>query len=379
MSRGDIDLKPINLGGMNSVFLDLLRLSCACVVLFYHAIILMRDQSIVIEADSWFAAGKLMWVVAHRGAHWAVIVFFVLSGYVIAHVTAKPGTFSGYISARFSRLYSVLIPALLVTALVELIVRVFTPDLLSEFIGGIASIPRYIITLFLGNELWFLNAGPKFNSPLWSLSFELWYYLIFGLWFYRRQLKGGVWLALIACAIAGPKILLLMPCWIAGVVAYEISRRFESIPFRSLGTSALIIALSFILQRYTGGWPGEAGDHTPWFFSAQFLTDWISAAIVALALVMLPSRSSVPKSGPAHRLVRNLGDLTYPIYAFHQPILVSLVAVLPLFFDVPVLNFSILIGVTILITIILGRLAEGTRGYWRQMFSAVIDRTRKYW
>ena len=46
-----------------------------------------------------------------------MIVFFVLSGYVIAHVLAtRERTLFEYFASRFSKLYSVVVPALILTA-----------------------------------------------------------------------------------------------------------------------------------------------------------------------------------------------------------------------------------------------------------------------
>lgn len=360
---------PLNLGGANSIFLDLLRLSCACIVLMHHAIGILQEHA-PSALGRQFAPGSFLWLVAHADSHWAVIVFFVLSGYVIAHVTSRTSSFPDYMTARLSRLYSILVPALVLTALVELLVRFHTPELLAEFVRG-ASLPRYGITLFLVNELWLFSAAPKINGPLWSLSFELWYYLIFGLWFFRNQIvyKGG--LALIACVVAGPKILLLMPCWFVGVLAYKASQRFDQLPFRGLPTAVALIAFSLFLLRYTRGWPGGVGE-APLFFAAQFLTDWISAGVVALALVMLPRESSLHVPVSVFRLARRLGDLTYPIYALHMPILVFLIVVAPVVFDVAAPTLPVLVTTTVLVTLLLGVMGERSREFWQRLFAAII-------
>lgn len=171
--------------------------------------------------------------------------------------------------------------------------------------------------------------------------------------------------------VAGPKILLLMPCWIAGVLAYKAWQRFGQLPFRGFPMAVALIALSFFLLRYTRGWPGGVGE-APLIFAAQFLTDWISAAVIALALVMLPRESSlrVPVSGL--RLARKLGDLTYPIYALHKPILVFLVVVAPVVFDMTAPSLPVLVTATVLATLVIGVMAEKTRGFWRRLFSAII-------
>src|SRR3954451_14311241 len=79
-----------------SVYLDLIRFAAAVVVVLSHS-----------------------WLILFPGLplHWpgpgAVIVFFVLSGFVIALVTdARDRTLTDYALSRLSRLWSVAIPVL---------------------------------------------------------------------------------------------------------------------------------------------------------------------------------------------------------------------------------------------------------------------------
>jgi len=58
--------------------------------------------------------------------------------------------------------------------------------------------------------------GPVWNPPYWSLCYEVWYYALFGAAVYLPPARRMLWLVLLA-AIAGPRILLLLPVWLAGV------------------------------------------------------------------------------------------------------------------------------------------------------------------
>jgi len=63
--------------------------------------------------------GGLLWRLNRAGAP-AVSVFFVLSGYVIAHVlSTREKTPLEFTASRFARLYSVLLPALAITAVCD--------------------------------------------------------------------------------------------------------------------------------------------------------------------------------------------------------------------------------------------------------------------
>lgn len=77
-----------------SAFLDLLRIVAALAVFAVHSV-------------QFWAPGR--WAAADTLAHSAVIVFFVLSGYVIAYSTfARNRDARKFVIARLSRLYSVL-------------------------------------------------------------------------------------------------------------------------------------------------------------------------------------------------------------------------------------------------------------------------------
>ena len=61
----------------------------------------------------------MLWRLGNLGND-AVMVFFVLSGFVIAYVAdKKERTPRDYFVSRFARLYSVVVPALLLTAIAD--------------------------------------------------------------------------------------------------------------------------------------------------------------------------------------------------------------------------------------------------------------------
>ncbi|HEY7576230.1 MAG TPA: acyltransferase family protein, partial [Acetobacteraceae bacterium] len=190
-----------------SLYLDLVRFAAAVVVLLSHA-----------------------WLVLFPGypLHWpgpaAVIVFFVLSGFVIAYVTdEKDRTLADYTLDRVSRLWSVALPALGFGMILGHFAgqSVFSPEPTWPGAGWRTAAN----TVFLG-QTWFLDLAPPLNGPFWSLNYEAWYYAIFGAWTYLPR-PFRVLTAVVLATIAGPKILLLMPCWLLGVVLYRSLWRWQ--------------------------------------------------------------------------------------------------------------------------------------------------------
>lgn len=108
----------------------------------------------------------------------AVIVFFVLSGFVISHVLSTSETNArAYAVARLSRLYSVVVPALFIVALLDTFGARAAPDLYVTPLTG----DSFVADLFFVNALW--NHASTFGSmsTYWSLGYEAPYYVIAGL------------------------------------------------------------------------------------------------------------------------------------------------------------------------------------------------------
>lgn len=341
--------------GGASLLLDFLRLAAALVVVFWHA------------KDMWFPAAVHDPSTAGNPSHVAVVVFFVLSGFVIAFTTsARNRTLSEYMEARVARLVSMVFPALVLTATIEIVVRIDAdPALLGEYVRG-AFLPRYLITGAFINELWFFSAAPPVNIALWSLSYEFWYYVIFGVWFCTGRTKKSWLYAAIACLIAGPKIVLMMPIWIVGCVAYWLPRPNIGARLSWLG---VVIALAGALGVAASMPPIPMGiGHAPFFFGNQFVTDWSIGFFVAMALWLIPATTSaVAPSRSIVERVRAWADLTFPIYVLHFPLLV----LWRVLFGTDVeswTDYGMATASVLLISGCLGLLLESWRSFWVLQF-----------
>ena len=93
-------LRP-KIGAGASAALDALRLAAALVVVVFHA------------SSQWATAYPATHAALGKASHAAVVLFFVISGYVIAFTTAgSPRSARHYAVARLSRLYAVLVPVI---------------------------------------------------------------------------------------------------------------------------------------------------------------------------------------------------------------------------------------------------------------------------
>ncbi len=178
--------------GLLSIYLDIFRFLAALGVFLSHA-----------EQHSG-APGVLPKIYFD---HTLVIVFFVISGYVIAASTSRPDkTLANYSADRMARLSSVVIPALLVTYSLDAIGSHISPQIYSLINPQWQSV-RFFLNFIYCQQIWFLCVNPGSNTPLWSLGYEFWYYVLFALWIFVRSSWSKGLLLLAVSLFVGPKIL----------------------------------------------------------------------------------------------------------------------------------------------------------------------------
>lgn len=278
-------------------------------------------------------AGHLVQLGIYRGPwpfdkglqHIAVILFFVLSGLVIANSTKnRTLSASDYAIARITRIVPVAILAIAAGIIAQLIVTRFgAPDPTRAPELDRISARTVLTPMFFLSESWF-GAEPVANSPYWSLCYEVWYYILFGLAHYLRG-KARIALLAVAAVIAGPRILLLMPVWYAGV--WLARRRFgEQSPAIGItnvavalallvGVTQLSVPVMFALTATTGLASSSLG------FSLYFLTDWATAPVVVLLFVGL--RPLALRFAGAleslRRPIELIAGSSFTLYVMHWP------------------------------------------------------------
>jgi peptidoglycan/LPS O-acetylase OafA/YrhL len=308
------------LSGFFSTVLDLIRLVAAMGVFVSH---LCRP-----EYSS--ALGAFQPVVGD-GHEW-VVLFLVISGFVVSHSTlSRPTSAAQYAIKRLARLWSVLLPALLVTVLADLLLRLSEglPD--GGWSGSLLCWARSGLTAMFLNEIWFLSSAPEWNKPLWSISYEFWYYALFAAAVFPRTAAAKAGCCIAVLAVAGPKIALLFPCWWAGWVLWRRTSRVTPVSHLFKRQILVIVgcALLFCVAWVIGsGWRitliPEAENL---WFSRWFLSDWIVAATLAAALFML--HAGLAPKAPAtlnrsSQLLRRAADQTFAVYALHYPLLAGM-------------------------------------------------------
>lgn len=263
----------------------------------------------------------------------AVVVFFVLSGYVISHVVHnKENSATRYFIARAARIYSVAFPALCLTFILDYIGKSLNPASYSSTWGYVDGnvLWQFLSGLFFINQFWFNKVSIGSMLPYWSLGYEVWYYIIFGLLYFgtgsARMLAIGVILL-----IAGPNIAILLPIWMLGYYSYQ-SSTYLKIGFNLsifLFLSSIVFYLLF--NTYGRSWIIEIDSAWPILDEKNTLRRYIIAFIFSLNLIGVAGVSTRLKAFPksAERLIHWLAGATFSIYLFHLPVAQFLTTVFP--------------------------------------------------
>lgn len=305
----------------------------------------------------------------------AVVVFFVLSGFVIAHATHRRQTAAAdYCISRAARIYSVVLPALALTVLLDLIGNRLFPAHYSAGSWGFdgdLSLLRLVSGVSFTNEFWGLHVRQGSNVPFWSLGYEVPYYLIFGLAIFATGPWRIVALSLALLAV-GPSILMLLPIWLAGVAAYHCCKR-ELVGQRA-GLMLLCASVGAWVTYEAIAWKFGRPSNSATFFvkRATLVQDYFVAAVFVAHIVgfnasarwltPLLSRIAVP--------VRWLAGASFSLYLLHYPIVTFLFACMPWPGEDPRSRF-IGFACTLAFVFLVASFTERQKNAWRGFFATI--------
>jgi peptidoglycan/LPS O-acetylase OafA/YrhL len=309
----------------------------------------------------------------------AVIVFFVLSGFVIAHVLAtRERTPLEFAASRFARLYSVALPTLLLVAVANYLETLKYPHAFDAYGDRVTVFIDYLRSWLFVSNFWISPEAGVASAPFWSLSLEVAYYVgIALLVFARGRIR---FLALAAlCLAAGPTMILLAPTWLIGYGAYQFTQRRRM----AAGTAAILWLASVFLLLLCP--LIEMHMRQPLAFlrmpnaSVGELLASHAAAICFTANIVAFNEfcsHAEPLFRPFVGLIRWFGSVTFALYMFHMPI-VAFFSVYPVGGRGSLAWAIVMIGGTLLIVATIGRFCEQSKGYYKRGFLWVWEQLRQ--
>jgi peptidoglycan/LPS O-acetylase OafA/YrhL len=346
-----------------SIFLDGVRFFAALMVLLGHFTLI--------------GGGLPRIAIEHDG----VVIFFLLSGYVIAYCAYERETeLTLFGIARIARVLSVAVPALLLTMVLDRIGMRFNPPYYPyafEFQKWYLYLPLF---LSFTSELWFLKVSAFSNTPYWSLVYEVWYYIFFASIFFLRGLGRGA-AALAVLLLMGPKIWLLAPLWFAG---YGLYRLHQERAFNRTG--ALLLAMGALAAYCVVKRMGLDGMLDSWVdrlsagFASRslsgsqfFLGDYLKG--ICIFLFLFAARYCLPRwieNEIVARPIHQCAQFTFSLYLFHFPILIVLAAIFP---GQAGLAFQFLrLAAVALLVVTLGGWCERQKNPLRRMLAGALQR-----
>jgi peptidoglycan/LPS O-acetylase OafA/YrhL len=297
-----------------SSHLDWIRGLAALEVFLGH----LRQNTIGDYSSQYSFPVKLLYFLTSFGYE-SVLIFFVLSGYFVAGSVLsdhRRGRWSWgrYLVNRGSRLYTVLVPALVLGAAWDgLGIHLLgLPEVDLE--GPIAT--HLNAPTGLGNLLFLQGILVKpfgSNSPLWSLSYEAWYYLLFPL--------------LVGAARGASLPTRLGQLALAALILGFIGRHMAS--YFLLWMLGAAVAVAPQLPRW-GGWlalgagvflgAGALGAIGTGRLPHSFGSDALVAVTFALALLGLRLLATAAPASPRYaRAGTWLAGFSYTLYLVHAP------------------------------------------------------------
>ena len=322
-----------------SFYLDLLRILSAFYVFIFHVGSGEIDTKLIFSTHHFSEILGLN----YYSAHYFVIVFFVLSGYLITMSASRPNiSVKTFITARLGRLYSVLIPALFLSFLVAKILIIGNYYPLDLIKNNTLLVQRFILNATFLSQSWSLNATPPLNNPFWSVQYEFMYYLIIASWLLIKNRLKYI-LILLIILISGLKVMLLFPCWLLGSFLYFIVSKKKTINIGisvMLFFSTLILLFLILTGRLILPFEKPIGDHDFYgfllFFSWNFKADLIFSFLVATNVFAIFSLSKKMEYfntssvfNKLHAKIQIISNCSYTLYLFHLPLLFLFSSIIP--------------------------------------------------
>ncbi|KPG98426.1 hypothetical protein AEQ67_13830 [Pseudomonas sp. RIT-PI-q] len=330
--------------------LDSIRALAAIAVLFGHTF-----QTLLLPAiKSWFTLVVLV-------SQLAVMVFFVLSGFLIGKSVcnniSKNSVFSigQYIRDRAFRIYPPLIASLILIIVFSIAAPYVFPSGTNSLliIENVDFVRAEFVTI--PSDIWgallFLNGfkvetAPT-NGPLWSLSIEVWYYVIAAsvfLWPSRKVLAGFLLGLTIFVTYKSLLFFILAPVWFSGFGLALIHQRRPQMNNRIFAVGFAISSIAVVAVVIFSLFDEPSGNAV--VYETLNIFRVVSGLWFACFLALLMGGlTSFPKFLYKH------ASYSYTLYVIHFPIMLFVLGLSQKLIYASVLNAVLISVVTILISL----------------------------
>lgn len=309
------------------ISLDILRGAAAFLVFFGH----LRQSAFVaysaLPLEDHSPLVLAVFSLARMGRE-SVMVFFVLSGFLVGGQLIRrlaDGRFDvrSYALERSTRIFIPLIPACLLTYLVGRFI-----------LGDFLAWPQVLMNMVGLNGI--LAPTMARNVPLWTLSYEIWFYLVAGAFAYALYAKRVSWPA-IAILTAGLGVFTILSAryllyWGLGAICVKLLNHPDRKVLALIGfvTAMGGVVANQLLSDFTlAGAPMPA------------IGEFLVCIGTGLCIPMLCDPAVNSKIEFLRRPALYIGGMSYSLYLFHFPINLALGQIFPQLSDVSALTVSL--------------------------------------
>lgn len=319
--------------------LDGLRGVAALMVLIYHGILVFPQFGNPVFTGrgagswSWFEYSPLRIVVSGTEA---VMVFFVLSGFVLTLPVLRAAKFAwrAYYPSRILRLY---VPVFAALAWSIVVMIVIPRHALAADPSDYMKVHAEPITfLKIARDAVLLDGANSFNGPLWSLQWEVVFSILLPLYVFLAVKLKRVWLQMVfvlaaisavATVVDRPTLEYLPAFGIGALFASALPSVFGLIGRINAGSRAKAtwIALTVVaILLVTTAWT-----LAPVIPRADLGVTQFTVVIGAALFVFIALGSAGAKRFLTTPVVKWLGMISFSLYLTHEPIVVGVAQLLP--------------------------------------------------
>jgi peptidoglycan/LPS O-acetylase OafA/YrhL len=315
----------------SSVHLNAIRGAAALIVLLGHTRSLFFSSFTAMSGPTTQAANYIARSNRTTVGEEAVIIFFVLSGYLVGGSvirSVKNGTWSwkNYLFKRITRLWVVLIPALIFGVSLDILGMHLFGSPTSIYAAPSSTLVPHDLAARLSWKVIVANAtflqgilSPTAgtNNSLWSLAYEWWYYLQFPMLVlvFSKSTRPSLRLLYLACLLGstvfvGREIVALFPTWVLGAAIAALRptklSKAAAIPLLTFSISCLVLVKMFDMSKYWAAW---------------------GAAIAFSVILFCAVRQRGSCTNDAYRRVAGFfSDISYTLYLIHLPLAIFICA-----------------------------------------------------
>lgn len=314
--------------------LDGLRGVAAVVVLIHHALLILpwaAEAYYAPDDDPTGLTGLLSYTPLHlvwAGGE-AVIVFFVLSGVVLVlpYLGGRQGPrWRSYYPSRLVRLY---LPVAASAGLALVLFVVFPRETGAADSAWIQDHDRPVDAATVLTTLALVNGTDMFNSPLWSLRWEVWFSLLLPIYVVvvRSTLVARLLVLPVVVLVAreGTRpvptaLFFLMVFAVGAMLALAMVGREGAVIPKRLGWAAIPAVVLLLSWQWWVRGLGLAA-LVPWWRPAAVAG---AASLIVLALAWEPAGRVL-----GSRFLVRCGLVSFSLYLVHEPVLVSAALIVP--------------------------------------------------